>query len=459
MLRRIYHTILAAFVLLTGGTPACKKFVQVGAPSGQTAAAQVFSSDATATAAINGVYSLMMGSNDGFADGAVTLYAGLSADELFNTTPSPSLDQFTLNTLTSNNPLLVTNCWGDAYGYIYQVNAVLDGLSRSTGVSADLKAQLTGEAYCVRAFCYLYLSGLFGDVPMETSTDYTVNATFPRTSRAGIFAQMISDLQNAQGLLTPAYPTAGPLRPNKWVAAALLARIYLYQGDWADADQESSLVIDSKGYHLASDPKKIFLAFSPEAIWQMTSVVPGINTFEGTDFIPADPGALPAYAVDSTLLDAFEPGDLRKTDWFGNLTISGQPYYYPYKYKIQTSNTHIENYTILRLAEQYLIRAEARVHEGNLTGAAADLDTVRARAGLGPSSASAGDDLLTAIFRERRVELCFEWGQRWFDLKRTGQASSVLGALKPAWRNTDTLYPIPISQLQANTLLTQNPGY
>lgn len=439
--------------------PACKKFVEVGAPPGQTSTAQVFSDDASATAAMNGVYSLMMGSNNAFTDGAVTLYAGLSADELYNTTPSPPLDQFAQNTLTSNNPLLVTNCWGDAYSYIYQVNAILEGLPRSTGLSAPVRAQLTGEADCVRAFCYLYLSDLFGPVPLETSTDYTVNATMPQTSRALVYAQIVTDLQNAQNLLTPAYPTAGPLKPNKWTASALLARVYLYEGDWVDADMESSKVIDSGNYHLEPDPGQVFLAYSPESIWQMAPVVPGINTFEGYDFIPADTGTVPAYAVDTVLINAFEPGDLRKINWFGKRTISGQTYYYPYKYKVQAGNTHVENYTLLRLAEQYLIRAEARAQEGNLQGAAADLDTVRARAGLGPTTAADPVDLVYAILHERRVELCMEWGHRWFDLRRTGQATAALGALKPAWQGTDTLYPIPLSQLQANTSLTQNPGY
>ncbi|TDX00824.1 RagB/SusD domain-containing protein [Dinghuibacter silviterrae] len=438
---------------------ACKKFVEVSPPAGQSSTSQVFSGDADATAAMNGVYSLMMGSNFGFGDGAVTLYFGLSADELYNTTPSPPVDQFAQNTLNANNPLLVTNCWGDAYSYLYQVNAVLEGLSRSTGVSAPVKAQLTGEADCVRAFCYLYLTNLFGDVPYETSTDYTLNGTMPRTPRDSIYLLSIRDLLNAQNLLTPAYPTAGPLKPNKWTAAALLARFYLYESDWADADAESSKVIDSGVYHLEPDPNRIFLAYSPEAIWQMAPVVPGLNTYEGYDFIPADSNTIPAYALDTGLLNAFEPGDLRRTDWLGQSTIAAETYYYPFKYKIQSGNTHVENYTLLRLAEQYLIRAEARAEEGNLGGAAADLDSVRLRAGLPPTSATGFSGLLAAILHERRVELCFEWGHRWCDLRRSGQAGVVLSSLKPGWRDLDTLYPIPLSQLQANTSLSQNPGY
>jgi starch-binding outer membrane protein, SusD/RagB family len=446
------------FSLLMAGN-ACKKFVEVSDPAGQPATSAVFANDANATAAMDGVYSLMMGSSDEFGDGAVTLFAGLSADEIYNTSPNPPIDQFTQNVLNSNNPLLQNNCWGDAYSTLYQVNAILEGLGASTGVSAAVKNQLTGEACCVRAYFYWYLSGLFGGVPLETNTNYLTNAVLPRMSLTQVDSQMVGDLNNAQNLMPAAYVTEGPLRPNKWTAAALLARVYLYQGNWSGALTESSMVINSGMYSLEPDPNKVFLAYSPEAIWQMTPVVPGLNTFEGNTFIPADSGLVPAYALDSGLLAAFEPGDTRKADWTGLVTLNGQFYYYPYKYKVQNGNTNTENYMMLRLAEQYLIRSEARAQTGDIPGAQADLDSVRHRAGLPPTLASNSTALLTAILQERRVELFAEWGHRWFDLKRTGEAAQVLGPQKPAWAATDTLYPIPLSQLQLNTFLTQNPGY
>jgi hypothetical protein len=222
---------------------------------------------------------------------------------------------------------------------------------------------------------------------------------------------------------------------------------------------ESNLVIDSANYTLVSDPNKVFLAYSSEAIWQLAPVVPGLNTFEGNTFIPADSSIIPTYALDSGLLNAFEAGDLRRKDWLDSSKAVGQVYYYPYKYKVQTGNTDIENYTILRLGEQYLIRAEALDHLGNFQAAKADLDTIRARAHLPASQATDLPGLLQAIYKERRIELFCEWGQRWFDLKRTGQAGSVLSQIKPAWKGTDTLYPIPWYQLVANSALNQNPGY
>ena len=86
---------------------------------------------------------------------------------------------------------------------------------------------------------------------------------------------------------------------------------------------------------------------------------------------------------------------------------------------------------------------------------------VRLRAGLPLLSASLTQaQLLAAVEQERKVELFGEWGNRWFDLKRTNRADAVIGGQKPAtWQSTDVLYPIPGAQILANTNLTQNPGY
>ena len=114
---------------------------------------------------------------------------------------------------------------------------------------------------------------------------------------------------------------------------------------------------------------------------------------------------------------------------------------------------------MFRLAEQYLIRAEARAEQGDLTGAATDLNAIRSRAGLGATTASNQINLLAAILHERQVELCFEEGFRWFDLKRTGTIDAVLGTVKPTYKPYAALYPIPFTQTQLNPFLTQNPGY
>lgn len=115
---------------------------------------------------------------------------------------------------------------------------------------------------------------------------------------------------------------------------------------------------------------------------------------------------------------------------------------------------------VLRLAEQYLIRAEARVRQNNISGGQSDLNAIRNRSGLPNTTANDQGSLLLAIEQERRVELFTEWGHRWFDLKRTERAEAVLSpfALKD-WQSTDVLFPIPQTEREINSRLTQNEGY
>jgi hypothetical protein len=183
-----------------------------------------------------------------------------------------------------------------------------------------------------------------------------------------------------------------------------------------------------------------------------------MNSPEGSLFVPV--GARPAYSITNNLLNAFEPGDLRKVNWIKSGSFNGQPYSYPNKYKINASTTNPTEYNVvLRLAEQYLIRAEARANQSMIEGAVQDINALRARAGLLALATTIGaEQCLIAIEQERRVELFTEWGHRWFDLKRTKRVNEVLGA-RAGWTHNDQLYPIPFSELETAPNLKQNPGY
>ena len=151
-------------------------------------------------------------------------------------------------------------------------------------------------------------------------------------------------------------------------------------------------------------------------------------------------------------------------------TLPARTFYFPYKYKAFTPN--IEGMVVFRLAELYLIRAEARAQQGMLTGnnsAVADLNTIRARAAgttvgvLPPIAVTSKEDILAAIAHERQVELFTEWGNRWFDLKRTGMADVVMSVVAPqkgaTWNTDWQLLPIPQNEIIANPKLEQNNGY
>ena len=115
-------------------------------------------------------------------------------------------------------------------------------------------------------------------------------------------------------------------------------------------------------------------------------------------------GTIPAYPITLSLVNSFAANDQRKINWIKSVAVSGNTYYYSYKYKVKTGAALTEYYTVLRLAEQYLIRAEARTQQNKLVEARSDLNIIRARSGLANSTASSNAELLLAIEQEKRAE-------------------------------------------------------
>ena len=450
---------LPCFIILFSS---CKKFLEVSEPINSVVSSSVFSSNETATSAVLGLYGRMMQTVRSGFNGSITVYPGLSSDEIINTTSSSENDQFAFNSISSNNSVVGFQFWDVVYNYIYHANLCLEGLVSSSNVSAHLKNQLIGEVKFLRALCYFYLSNLFGDVPLLLSTDYALNSAASRSSSVEVYQQIIQDLKDAISLLPDEYVSAEKTRPNKIAATSFLARVYLYASDWENAEREASIVINSNEYELENNLDSVFLPYSSETIWQLETITGSYQTAEGYLFVPYPAGRIPTYQIRNILLNSFEANDKRKDYWIGNEIVAGQNYYYPFKYKVKFSflSNRVEFNVAMRYSEILLIRAEARSHLNNLAESLLDLNEVRTRAGLQNSTASNLEELLMAISQERRVEFFAEWGHRWFDLKRTNLANDALANLKaPNWQSTDILYPIPHSQLLLNPNLTQNEGY
>lgn len=450
-------------VMLISTFVSCKKFVAVDPPKNNLTTSVIFADSAGATSAVLGVYTRLIGSGSWyFGSGGITLYTGLSSDELYNTTTTAFETEFYTNAVSTQNTGNDGPLFQNAYIIIYQANACIEGLTSNTAISSSLRNQLLGEAKLMRGFVYFNLVNLYGGVPLATSTAYITNAVLPRASVGAIYNQITADLLDASNLLTANYPSAGKVRSNLYAAYALLSRVYLYQKQWSQAEAYATKVISSNVYSLEPNLNNVFLATSNEAIWQIQCVTPGVETIEEANILPSSATVLPKYVITNYLLNAFETNDQRKVNWLKANTVSGQAYNYPFKYKLgrDGNTTPLEDYTIVRLAELYLIRAEAKAQQGaDITGAIADLNAVRTRAGLPNTTASTQAALLPAIYHERQVELFCEWGHRWYDLKRLALIDGVLGSEKPNWNTNAALFPIPFSQFQLNPFLVQNPGY
>ncbi|WP_049815516.1 RagB/SusD family nutrient uptake outer membrane protein [Niastella koreensis] len=450
----------------------CNKLLDAGSPSNKVITSQVYASDSLAQAALIGIYFKFM-ENFGPNNGWTTRFPSLTADDLNRTSVLDQDTPFLTNTLASDNTT-VLQIWNTTYAYIYQCNDLITGLTGNHSITPALRDQLQGEAYFLRAFNYFYLVNLYGDVPLVLTTDYTKSATTPRTPVDDVYDQMINDLNKAQDLLTNTYATtpdfpSARVRVNRQAVKALLARIYLYREQWAEAAAASTEVISSGIYQLESDLQQTFKYNSREAILQFMPVSNAYNTAEGSFFIPVLSTIRPAFVVSDTLLKYMEAGDLRQA-WIRTATVSGKQYKSPYKYKQNTATTPRDEYNmVLRLAEQYCIRAEARARLDQLPDAVSDLNTIRKRAGLSDlPTISTQNQVLAAVEQECRTEFFAEWGHRWFDLKRwparandgRKRIDEVMSALRPdTWNSTDALWPIPAFERTRNRTLSQNPGY
>lgn len=455
--------LILSFFLLS-----CEDFLEVEAPDHQMVTENVFNSDQTAQSAMTGIYNeLFMANYIGSGSWSVTAMGAVSADELKLNRSSPAHEEFLQNELSplNNFNLLL---WTSAYKVLYMTNALLEGIENSTGISEPVQNSLEGEAKFIRAFTYFYLTNLYGEVPLLLTTDYRYNALAEQVDQQSIYEQIILDLTNAVNLLGDDYRDDERTVVNRFAAIAMLARVNLYLENWAEAERLSSIVVNNTStYELKEDLNEIFLANSKEALWQITPMGMGgvnSNTHEGNLFLsnPASSVSSGRFGLPDEFLAVYDEEDKRYNNWM--TYEEGSNSYLPYKYKIYLSTGVSEEYSmVLRLAEQFLIRAEARVMQGDFSGAIGDIDKIRERAGLSLLSETnpqlGEEQILQLIFEERRKELFTEWGHRWLDLKRTGMATEVLSPKKPLWQATDVLYPIPEVERLKNPNLEQNAGY
>lgn len=464
--------------------PACTRLVEVPEPKSGINGNVAFVRDATAIAVMTQVYNNMWGLSatiNGFGS-----FTSFSADELVPYDLGNYNSEWLVhykNELTPENDATLGftyNFWKAGYSAIFVSNSVLEGIALSTSLNPLVKQQLEGEAKFMRAMHHFYLCNLFGDIPLALSTDYKVTAALSRTTVAKVYEQVIADLKDAAELLSENYlngtlleTTNERIRPTKWAATALLAKCYLFAGQYEAAATEAGKVIaETNLYKVAETPlKEVFIKNSAETIWALPPVYAWKpNTDEGYRYILTDvPSSRWTMYLSDHVVNNFEAGDKRKTDWVGFVDLNGKRYHFPYKYKEGPNSFNANEYTVLmRAGEVYLIRAEARARLQNITGAnsaASDLNVIRTRAGLPNTTAATDSAMLEAILKEKQSELFTEAGSRWLDLIRFGKIDAVMQSLNAekgtAWESFRALAPIAQQEIERNPNLAghQNPGY
>lgn len=451
---RILSLVALSLVVFTAS---CESFLEVDLPASQLTATAVYEDEQTATAALLGVYADMR------AAGILSnLYYQMSlySDDLdYYGSASSAEEQFYTNSLIPSHPT-VSSWWNASYSQIYAANAVLEGLETSDFNEAFTN-QLEGEALLVRGLVHFYLSALYGDVPYVRTADYQQNTTVGKTPAAQVLEEALVDLSRAASLLPWEYATADRTRPNKGAVLGLLARVALYAGEWQQAlDAATPIINRSDLYIWQDDLNQVFLKESESTLWQWYPAFSNRNTAEASvlSFTTAPP---PRVALTPGLVSSFDTGDARLSNWINSVSNASDTFYHAYKYKTRSNTPVAVEYSIvMRLAEVYIIRSEAYARLDQLELAATDLNTVRSRAALADIEFDGKEKLLEQILIERRHELFTEAGHRFFDLKRTNRLDAVLSLLKSGWKATDKLLPLPESELLINpNLMPQNPGY
>lgn len=449
-----FFTVVIVVLQLT----ACENYLEQENPKDQINNDNVFTDDRLATSALVNVYSSMR--NNGFFSGTVDGYgflmSCLSDDlEVVNTLET-DYRSFYQGSFTSSTRA-VSSLWSFSYKQIFIVNNVLEGLnSNNAAVSENISNQLKGEALAVRGILHFYLTQTYGAVPYVTGTDYNINKQIGKTNTAVAMQKAIDDLKAAEELLTEVYPNAEKTRINKYVVQAFLARMNLYQENWAMAKRYAQMLIENPMYELdALD--KVFLKGSKSAIWQFKPVVEGANALEGGTYIFTTLPA-PFAKISVELLNSFENGDLRRASWIKE--VQNDQNTHAYKYKLPAASATSQEYSVvIRLEEMYLIAAEAYAELNDFENFNDRLNILRRRAGLEDVNANSKSSAIELIIKERRVELFCEYGHRFLDLKRRNRLD-MLAAVKPNWQPYFNLLPLPENELLLNPNLTpQNQGY
>ncbi|MEA5046864.1 MAG: RagB/SusD family nutrient uptake outer membrane protein [Petrimonas sp.] len=452
-MKKIYLFFCIGALLLT----ACEDLIDVGYPSNQLGTPQVFEDVQTADAALANVYALVRDRSVLTGGSGIGSCGGSYADELdcYYNDQNGHMDIYQ-NQLQETNTYIST-IWRDSYQQIYYANAVIYGVEQSATLSGDDRNRIKGEALLLRSLLYFYLQQLFGDIPYTASLDYEYNRTIGKTKAAILLEQLETDVTEATVLLEDDYRDAERIYPNRKAAQLLLARIYLTREEWLLAEQTAKKIIQSPLYHYEADIHEVFHKSGKHILWQLKPQNSGDATSEVTLYY-FDNSAPHNYALTQHLVDAFPDDDLRKQAWIAEITVNGQSWYRPDKYKNRSNNTN--EYSIMfRLEEVYFIMAEALARQNKVDEALPYLNASRERAGLVPFTSLPAEEFHKELRVEKRREFFAEFAHRFLDLKRWGELDE-LSALKPNWEEYKHVWPLPQSELLMNpNLYPQNTGY
>lgn len=456
-MKKVLYTLS---VLAALSFSSCEKYLDVE-PQASISDKNTIFDNASAQTALTGAYAAL--ASGGYYGTTFQSIGYLNGDNIVWTGSQSQVQEFINHNVSADNST-ISGAWSAIYIAISRANQVITKVPLVTDplLTQANKDLIVGQAYFIRGLAYFDLARTWGGVPIitkptEAATD---NSGIPRSIQAEVYAQALSDLEKAEPLLTE---TTNRYRATKKTVWALKARYYLYRGDWANAElYATKLIADNTNYKLLKPFGTFFqndARGTQESVFEIFYSAAELNGHRG-QWQPQTNGGTRQWApndafvalVNNPLIGGTRSVTVAKDNqnrWYGNL----------YYRSPATDPSYV-----IRIAELYLIRAEARANQASdgstvtndkIIGALSDLNAVRDRAGLSASPAANKADVLIAIENERRIEFAFE-PHRWFDLVRTGRAAAVLNITD----NRKYLMPVPNDQILIDPALKpNNPGY
>ncbi len=440
-----------------------------------------FSTPARITSSLIGVYNDLQ--NAEFLGGRALIYSDIRSADTDIPTYFGNVGRYQM--LSTDG--FASSAWIGGYRTIFGANTFLQNLADNTGkLTAAQEKQYIAECKFIRALTMWHLVNLFAQpynftadashpgiviqltAPRNATDAFDLTGRLPRSSVAAVYTQMQKDLTEAITDLPVVSGTRGISnvgRATRGAAQALLARVYLYKGDYTQAASFANTVIAANTYALnANDPRLAFYSYTTnESIFSVAMNLndnPNTNNAIGQHYGPdrrADITINPFANIDTT---QFRSKDRRRTTLFdvrGANTFTAKFY-------------AVDNWVpIIRYPEVLLTRAEAlaQLDAGVSSDAVTLLNTVRRRslpnvpayASYTTASFANKQALIDAILFERRIELAFE-GFRLYDLLRYKRDIPAHGTVpRIAYNDSRVIFPIPYTDTQLNPLLSQNPGY
>lgn len=402
-----------------------------------------------ARAALTGAYAALQSGS--YYGGDFLFFNDLSADNAIHTGTFNNYFDAARNELRADNTF-VAGMWNAMYDGINRTNHIIQRVPELEDLTPEERDLIVGQAHFLRALHYHNLVRLWDGVPIRTQPieGVTEASQIARSTVNEVYDQIMSDLDAARSMVTTGTDTR---RATPGAVEALLARVHLYRENWPAAEAAAGAV-EAMGYTLAPDFDDLHTGDGQDTVEDIFRVLFTLEQWQylGFYYITPQLGGRGELSAQQALVDAFEPGDLRR-----DLTVQpgeGDTGYYGVRFPTTNGAEHPH---VVRFAEVILTKAEALAQQGRLAEAVDEYNRVRVRADLPEheldTDVSGQQEVLEAIWHERRLELALE-GDRFSDLRRSGRTEQVLEI--PEYQ---TRFPIPQREIDVAPNMTQNPGY